>query len=199
MTTAPTSLQNTPIAIVTMDGPDAAILKKATKDFAADELQEANAVATQLFNALKPHLPAAGLAAPQIGISRSVFIYSYDRKPENLEVAINATYEAAGDRTVEGWEGCFSSILCNGTYKVAKLPRHYAIDATYLNERGERVEKRLEGFAAKVFQHEYDHLQGVENINRPEAEVKDFPSKEALMAFMAEVKKQDAAEYKTPS
>ena len=41
--------------------------------------------------------PAAGLAAPQIGIGKSVFIYSYDRDPKNLEVAINPSYIPIGD------------------------------------------------------------------------------------------------------
>jgi len=63
---------------------------------------------------LKPYLPAAGLAAPQIGISKSVFIFSFDRGPKNLEAVVNPRFVPIEDTKVEGWEGCFSVMLSNG-------------------------------------------------------------------------------------
>jgi peptide deformylase len=56
----------------------------------------------------------------------------------------------------------------------------------------------LEGFAAKVFQHEYDHLQGIENIDREDAIVQAFDTKEELLSFMQQVKKEDSVCYKKP-
>ena len=53
-------------------------------------------------------------------------------------------------------------------------------------------------FAAKVFQHEYDHLQGYVNICRKDAEVKRFENKQEYITFIQEVKKQDAARYTKP-
>lgn len=149
------------IKIVTIDSPLQHVLKAKTEDIQTDELALAKEIANKLFSALRPYFPAAGLAAPQIGISKSVFIFSFDRDPNNLEVVINPYFTPIGDTKIEGWEGCFSAILSDGTCKIAKIPRHETIKVQYLNINGEKVEKLLEGFAAKVFQHEYDHLLGI--------------------------------------
>ncbi len=127
------------------------------------------------------------------------FIFSVDRDPNNLEGVINPYFVPCGATKIEGWEGCFSVMLSNGTWKLAKIPRYETIRVQYLNPNGEKIEKVLEGFAAKVFQHEYDHLQGVENIDREDAVIMDFASKEEMMSFMQEVKKEDALRYKKPN
>jgi peptide deformylase len=80
-----------------------------------------------------------------------------------------------------------------------KVPRFEKIQVNYLNRQGEWVEKVLEGFAAKAFQHEYDHLQGIVNIYRPDAVAKSFDSKNELTTFMQVVKKEDATRYKAPN
>jgi peptide deformylase len=61
------------------------------------------------------------------------------------------------------------------------------------------VDSLLDGFAARAFQHEYDHLQGIVNIHRQDAEIKVFETQEALFAFMSQVKKEDSQHYKNPS
>lgn len=71
--------------------------------------------------------------------------------------------------------------------------------APNLNVKGKKVEKLLEGFAAKVFQHEYDHLQGIENIYREDAIVMDFTTKEEMLTFMQQVKKEDSLRYNKPN
>lgn len=187
-----------PIEIVTIDSPQAQILKTKTEDIREDEMVLAQEIADQLYHSLAPFFPAAGLAAPQIGISRSIFIFSYDRDPNNLEAVINPTFEPIGEEKVEGWEGCISAILKTGAYECAKIPRYATIRVSYLTIKGEKVEKILEGFAAKVFQHEYDHLQGYVNLCRQDAEVKTFQNKQEFIDFMQEVKKQDAARYLKP-
>ncbi len=187
-----------PIEIVTIDSSQAQVLKTKTENFREDELVLAREIADQLYHSLAPFFPAAGLAAPQIGISRSIFIFSYDRDPKNLEAVINPTVTPIGDEKVEGWEGCFSAILKTGAYECAKIPRYATIHVSYLTTKGEKVEKILEGFAAKVFQHEYDHLQGYVNLCRQDAEVKTFQNKQEFIDFMQEVKKQDAARYFKP-
>lgn len=186
------------LKIVTIDSPLHEVLKQKTELIQENELPLAQEIAAQLFKTLQPHLPAAGLAAPQIGISKAVFIYSYDRNPEHLEVVINPSFEPIGDEIVEGWEACFSVILSEKDWKVAKVPRYAKIRAIYLNQNGEKVEKILDGFGAKVFQHEYDHLDGIENIEREDAIVKAFTSREELFEFMQAVKKEDANRYNAP-
>ncbi|MBX9924581.1 MAG: peptide deformylase [Rhabdochlamydiaceae bacterium] len=181
------------IKIVTVDSLEKEVLRQKTEEIYEDELPLAKEIAEKLFAALQPLLPAAGLAAPQIGISKSVFIFSFDRDPKNFEVVINPQFVPMSDELIEGWESCFSVLL-----QMAKVPRYQTIKATFLNLNGEKVEKVLEGFAAKVFQHEYDHLQGVENIDRKDSLVKSFESREELIAYLQEVKKEDSTRYVKP-
>lgn len=185
------------LKIVTINSDQRAVLKRKTEDIKSDEMPLAKEIAEKLYLALKPHFPSAGLAAPQIGISKSIFIFSFDRDPKNLEVVINPTLKPASDAITKGWEGCYSIMLGN-IWKLARIPRYDVIDVTYLNLEGKQVKKRLDGFAAKVFQHEFDHLQGIETIDREDAVVKEFANKEELMSFLQEVKKEDAARYKKP-
>jgi peptide deformylase len=147
---------------------------------------------------LIPLMPAAGLAAPQIGISCSIFIFSYDRDPAHLEIVINPTFVPIGEKKIVGWEGCFSTILVSGVRKVALVPRYEKIAVAYWTLDGVLVDRVLEGFAAKVFQHEYDHLRGMTNIYRDDAEVKEFATHEELNQFMVEVKKEDSKRYLSP-
>ena len=187
------------LKIVTIDSPLQHVLKMKTEAIGTDELPLAQEIVQKLFFALQPYLPAAGLAAPQIGISKSVFIFSFDRDPNNLEGVINPYFVPIGKEKIEGWECCFSVMLSNGTWKPAKIPRYESIKVQYLNVAGERIEKILEGFAATAFQHEYDHLQGIVNIDREDAIIRDFASKEEMMSFMQQVKKEDSLRYKKPN
>lgn len=186
-----------PMKIVTLGSSNADVLKTKAEAFqnTKEDLSKAKEIADKLFATLKPLMPAAGLAAPQIGISKAIFIYTYDRTPEHLEVAINPTFTPANEETVVEWEGCFSDVLSNGAQELAKIPRYKKIHATYLNLKGETISKDLEGFGAKVFQHEYDHLQGLINTERPNAIVKVFDNQEELNAFMKKVKEEDAKSY----
>lgn len=184
------------LEIVTIDSPLQYILKQKTEDILEDELAVALDIGDKLLQALKPYAPAAGLAAPQIGINRSVFIYSYNRDFDQMELVINPTFKPVGDSIIKSWEGCFSVILSENVWKLAKVPRFEKIHVSYMDREGHTQERILEGFAAKVFQHEYDHLQGIENIDRADAEIKDFATRDELWAFMQKVKQEDSNHYK---
>ncbi len=185
--------------IITIDSPQGSVLKKIAEPIKLQEFPLAKEIAQALFDSLKPYLPAAGLAAPQIGISKSIFIYSYDRNPDNLTVVINPSFVPIGEETIEEWEGCFSVLLSRNTWQIAKIPRYKKIRITYTTLEGETIDHVLEGFAAKVFQHEYDHLQGVENIYRKDATVKAFGNKDELEEFFKNIKKTDAEHYLKPT
>lgn len=159
--------------------------------------KEAKMISDKLLETLKPKMPAAGLAAPQIGITKQVFIYSWDRSWENMEVAINPSIVFSSVETQESWESCFSCIS-DGVSKAALVRRPKEIEVFYMNLKGEPVRMELKGFAAKVFQHEYDHLQGIENITKEDAIVRTFPTLDELKAFMVGVKTNDSAYYKIP-
>lgn len=140
----------------------------------------------------------AGLAAPQIGEPYSIFLYSYDRTIENMETVINPTWAMNSIDVTYGWEACFSAMEENGPYTIAKLPRFESIKASYYNFEGKLIEKILQGFAGKVFQHEHDHLQGVCNIHKEGAETLSFPTQEAFEIFMKDIRAQDATRYHQP-
>ncbi len=97
-----------PIPVLTTNSSQSHILYTKTTDFQPDELPLAKEIGESLIQSLALYGSAAGLAAPQIGISRSVFIYSNNRDPKNLEIIINPSFSPIGTETLEGWEGCFS-------------------------------------------------------------------------------------------
>jgi len=180
------------MSIITVGSHEQSILRTKAGLIRENEWFLVKEIAEQLFEAIKPHLPAAGLAAPQIGISKAIFIFSYDRDPKHLEVVINPTFIPLEETKTQGWEGCFSTILCEADWKIAYVNRFEKIQVSYLDLEGKRVEKILKGFAAKVFQHEYDHLQGIVNIDREDAVIKNFDSKEEMLNFLQKVKEKDS-------
>lgn len=83
------------------------ILKTKTEDIQEPELGLAKEIIDKLRLAHLPYVPAAGLAATQIGVSKSVFIFSYDRDPKNMEGVIKPAFKPMGKTKVEGWGGVF--------------------------------------------------------------------------------------------
>ncbi len=160
-------------------------------------LDEATHVAKLLKESLAPLMPAAGLAAPQIGISKRIFIFSWDRSIENQEVVINPKILFESSERVVSWEACFSTMR-EGEILAAKVDRPLSIDVEYLTLTGEVARKRLKGFAAKVFMHEYDHLGGIENVKKAGAETKSFSDKTSFIEFIGKAKAQDAVSYEPP-
>jgi len=182
--------------IITIDEDHENILGTKTVNFAPTELARALEIGEELKAALADKISAAGLAATQIGINRSVFVYSPDRKPENFILVINPVIKGVGENTLDGWEACFSCICTDGKRSIALMRRFEKIWVTYISETGTETETILEGFAAKVFQHEYDHLRGFINIRHPQVlEVKESSDEEAFEAFMASVRAEDEERY----
>ena len=178
--------------ILTIDEDLQNILGSKAIDFDLSELSRAREIGERLKATLGEKNNAAGLAAPQIGINRSVFIYSADRKPENLVLVINPVIKGVGEYTIDSWEACFSCMYADGRKSIAKMRRFENIWVSYITETGAHIETILESFAAKVFQHEYDHLRGYINIRHPQVlEVKNFGDEEAFEAFMTTVRTED--------
>ncbi len=106
----------------------------------------------------------AGLAAPQIGVDLQVVIFGTDapnpRYPDApivpRTVLINPVITPLGDEEEEGWEGCLSVPGLRGV-----VPRHRRIRYQGSDPQGHPIDREVEGFHARVVQHECDHLQGV--------------------------------------
>lgn len=109
------------------------------------------------------HLDGAGLAAPQIGEGLRVVIFGVRANPRypGVEevpdtVLINPEIEPLSDEVEEGWEGCLSVPGLRGW-----VPRWRRVRYAGLDERGLRLVRSVEGFHARVVQHECDHLDGI--------------------------------------
>ncbi len=104
----------------------------------------------------------AGLAAPQIGVSLQVVIFEVRNNPRYPDAApvpetvlINPAIEPLSDDMEEGWEGCLSVPGMRGL-----VPRHNRVRYSGFDPYGNRFEREVDSFHARVVQHECDHLIG---------------------------------------
>jgi peptide deformylase len=105
----------------------------------------------------------AGLAAPQIGDLRRVMIFGVESNPRYpraepvpTTILVNPEFEVVDDTLTGGWEGCLSVPGMRGFVQRYAAIRYRGFDAS-----GKRIERDAHGFHAVVFQHEFDHLDGV--------------------------------------
>jgi peptide deformylase len=128
----------------------------------------------------------AGIAAPQVYVSCRVFILSIkpsSRYPDAPEVeptaVINPEILWASDTFEKDWEGCLSVPGIRG-----KVPRPQAIGVRYQTRDGETVEREFTGFAARVFLHEHDHLEGRTWLDHVEDNREIVSEKELMRALL---------------
>jgi len=100
-----------------------------------------------------------GLAAPQVHEGVRIFVGLLDKDPgpkSEARVLINPEIVPNADVREEGWEGCLSIPDIRGM-----VPRYTDITVHALDRQGKKIDMRLKDFAARVAQHETDHLDGV--------------------------------------
>ena len=112
-----------------------------------------------------------GIAAPQVYEPLRLFILAsrpnarYPNAPQmDPELVFNPEILERSDTVVKDWEGCLSIPGIRGN-----VPRHDRIRVQYQNAAGEPVERTFEGFVARIFQHEFDHLEGIVFLDRLES------------------------------
>ena len=105
----------------------------------------------------------AGLAAPQIGVNLQVVIFGFGsnvRYPEAPAVPetvlINPIVTPLADELEDGWEGCLSVPGLRGM-----VPRHAQLRYEGFDRNGHAIRREVDGFHARVVQHECDHLAGI--------------------------------------
>src|SRR3989344_4131328 len=127
-------------------------------------IKEASDIAKKLHNTLREYQKITrtgrGLAAPQIGIARSVFITYVNNK---LCVYINPNIVRILRETNLYRELCLSSGLMSAD---VRRPERVAME--WYNVSGQRHEKVFTSFEARLVQHEYDHLLGIPNLDKAE-------------------------------
>lgn len=109
-----------------------------------------------------PANDGVGIAAPQVGINRSLFIIQrFDKLNTPLEAILNPSITWRSNLIQNGREGCLSIPDTMGM-----VDRHYSIEVKYQDFNGEWQVEILEGFTAIIFQHEFDHLMGILFLDR---------------------------------
>lgn len=126
------------------------------------------------------HLNGAGIAAPQIGESLRVVIFGQkelndsknprypDADSVPYTVLINPTLTPIGVEMEDGWEGCLSVPGMRGI-----VPRYLRLHYAGFDQYGNKIDRMVNGFHARVVQHECDHLDGILYPMRI-ANLKDF-------------------------
>jgi peptide deformylase len=103
-----------------------------------------------------------GLAAPQIGVDLQLVIFGFDRAerypdapPVPRTILLNPLVTPLSQDMDEGWEGCLSVPGMRGVVSRFSMIRYQGVDP-----EGAPIDRRAEGFHARVVQHECDHLIG---------------------------------------
>jgi peptide deformylase len=140
---------------------DPRLLRKAqpVTEFGTPEL---DALIADMFETMRA-VNGAGLAAPQIGVDLQLVIFGFqeiarypDAPPVPETVLINPSLTPLSDEVEDGWEGCLSVPGLRGV--VSRWSRlHYE----GLDQHGRPISRDVDGFHARVVQHECDHLDGI--------------------------------------
>ncbi len=105
-----------------------------------------------------------GLAATQVHINKRIVVFrpppDDPKQPEGpngpVLALINPEITALGEEMDEGWEGCLSVPGLRGV-----VPRYTKIRYRGVTPSGEKIDRTVSGYHARVVQHEVDHLDGV--------------------------------------
>ncbi len=144
------------------------VLRKVAEPLSGFD-EEAKALLKRLFAALDESGIAVGVAAPQIGVSKRAFVYDIG---EGAHAMINPVILSSSGEEY-GVEGCLSAPGLQG-----QVPRAEKVTIEGINEEGEKVKISAEGFLARVFQHEIDHLDGKIFIDRADPDTLETVSLE---------------------
>ncbi len=155
--------------------PDPTLRKKARKvtDFGKDFQQLVSDMIDTMRDA-----PGVGLAAPQVAISERLIVVEFgddedEEKPAKLYVVANPEIVSASEDTLMGIEGCLSV-----PDLVGEVERHTSIVVKGQNRYGKPTKIKANGWLARIFQHEMDHLDGVLYPDRAERVWKPAPDED---------------------
>jgi peptide deformylase len=149
--------------------PDPALRNAATAVAEVDD--EVQRLAERMLDVME-RAHGVGLAAPQLGILRRILVYRASDE-DDPKVLINPELVERSEETEVGTEGCLS--LLGGELQVP-VARHLRVRVSGRDASGDAVDMDVEGFEARVIQHEIDHLDGILIFDRAE----DQERREAL-------------------
>jgi len=145
------------------------VLRQQAKKIQDIDLSSINLIIEEMLEILFES-NGVGLAAPQISESVCIVIIAsrpsqrYPDAPEMEPVVmLNPRFEVLSQTMKKDWEGCLSIPGIR-----ALVPRFEKIKVTYLDQQGKQQEWVMDDFIARIFQHEYDHLEGLVYLDRVE-------------------------------
>lgn len=137
-------------------------LLQVSEPVTESELSELEDLVTDLIDTMTA-AEGAGLAAPQIGVMKRVVIFGFEhneRYPDAgsvpFTVLVNPELEVLDNQVQYGWEGCLSVPGMRG-----KVPRAQYLRYRGITLDGSQIDRTVDGFHARVVQHECDHLDGI--------------------------------------
>lgn len=156
---------------------DAKILRRKTADFDFKKFtpKEIRELIKKMRKAME-ETNGVGLAANQIGLDMKIFVAQVDRK---FYAVFNPKITKTEGETVLMEEGCLSVPRQYG-----KVSRYEKVTLEGQDQKGKKIKIRAWGLLAHVFQHEYDHLQGVLYIDKTK-ETYTHPETERLRKKVA--------------
>lgn len=128
-----------------------------------------------------------GLAAPQVGVSVRLMVFNpAGERGQGEELVLANPRIVSTSRKLElGEEGCLSFLKLNSRELIlADVERHVNIKVEAQDVNGERIQRTYTDWTARVFQHEYDHLQGTLFPDRVKK-----PAKKAIQPFLKELER----------
>jgi len=136
------------------------VLLKKTKNIDINSLKSIKRVVVDMSETMLD-AKGIGLAAPQVHINKSIFIFCNPeivQENENIEITalINPKIEKINDETNDAWEGCLSIPGMLGLVR-----RYSKIKYSGFDLNGNIINNKAEGLHARVVQHEFDHLNGI--------------------------------------
>jgi peptide deformylase len=138
------------------------VLRQVAAPVARSQAAELGTLLTDLDDTMRA-LNGAGIAAPQIGVSLRVVIFEVKDNPRYPQIApvpytvlVNPELIPLGEEMEEGWEGCLSVPGMRGLVPRYRRLRYRGFDQSFAP-----IDRTVEGFHARVVQHEVDHLDGV--------------------------------------
>lgn len=149
----------------------------------ADEIRFDSRIARDIISDMQATLAesnGAGLAAPQIYEPYRIIILASrptprypNAPPMEPTVMINPSYHISSEQQHKDWEGCLSIPGIR-----ALVPRYTMIEISYTDQQGKQTSQKLKNFIARVFQHEYDHLDGCVYLDRVESNLEIISEQE---------------------
>lgn len=146
-------------SVVRMGNPQLASPSIAVQDLTNPELTQA---IEDMYDTMQQE-GGVGIAAPQIGYYYRIIMFGFEknrRYPEEeavpFTILINPSIEPLSDEMADDWEGCLSVPGLRGL-----VPRYLRIRYEGHDQQGQLISRIVEGFHARVVQHECDHLDGI--------------------------------------